>query len=168
MEDKKMLKKKVLVILRGISGSGKSYLSNELLKNNNGNGKIYSTDEFFIKNGSYQFNPKLLGKAHIWNQTRAFKSMDDEEELIIIDNTNTCKWEAKAYVKYAVDKNYEIIIKETTTEWAKDADILAKKNQHGVPKIAIQRMLKRWENDFTVENILNSKAPFKKSYKKKK
>lgn len=153
---------KTLVILRGISGSGKSTLSKKLISENNSKGVIYSTDDFFIKDGVYKFDGALLGKAHNFNQSRAIKSMKEGESLIIIDNTNTQKWEAKPYVEAGLEFGYKILIDEPKTEWAKDAKELAKRNTHGVPYDSIVSMLKRWENDFTVENIMKSEPPKRK------
>jgi hypothetical protein len=49
--------------------------------------------------------------------------------------------------------------RETQTEWRFNPRILAERNQHGVPQSAIERMLARWEYDFTVEDILQSQPP---------
>eukprot|EP01080_Neovahlkampfia_damariscottae_P006581 gene6581-10744_t len=156
---------KTLVIVRGISGSGKSTLCKKILEENK-DGKVFSTDEFFMKDGKYIFNGKLIGKAHEWNQKRAFEAMEKSCPLILIDNTNTCRWEAKPYVEFGLKNDYEIKVVETSTPWCKNAEELAKKNQHGVPIEAIQAMLKRWEKDFSVESILKSEPP-KRTFKKK-
>ena len=68
----------------------------------------------------------------------------------------------------AVKHNYKVIILEPDTPWKKDAEELSKRNKHGVPKEAILRMLARWEDDFTVENILKSQPPKKKKHHKNK
>jgi len=36
----------------------------------NPGGVVLSTDEYFIQNGQYQFEPNLLGEAHEWNHQR--------------------------------------------------------------------------------------------------
>jgi predicted kinase len=153
-------KPKIMYILRGISGSGKSYLSKQILGSNRNN--IFSTDDFFMKGGEYMFDPKQLGIAHKWNQDRVADAIKKNVTPIIIDNTNTQKWEAREYVKMAVDAGYDIRFHETTTDWSKDVDELAKRNIHGVPREAIQRMLDRYEDhsEFTVDNVLNSKSPW--------
>jgi NEDD4-binding protein 2 len=84
---------KTLYILRGISGSGKSYLSKQIIKEHDGKGEIFSTDDYFMKDGKYVFDGKKLGIAHDWNQKRSFEAMKKGITPIIIDNTNTCKWE---------------------------------------------------------------------------
>jgi predicted kinase len=159
MEKEKIIKEKTLIILRGISGSGKSTLSQNIIKNNGGIGVVFSTDEFFMKNDKYVFQPENLGRAHQWNEKRTGDAMKSGSSLIIVDNTNTQKWEAKPYVELGVHYGYTIKFDEPTTSWAKDASELAKRNAHGVPLDAIKRMLGRWETDFTVENILKSNPP---------
>ena len=78
---------------------------------------------------------------------------------IVIDNTNTQKWEAKPYVQMAQSHGYTVKVMEPTTPWAKNAQELTQRNQHGVPLHVIRLMLQRWETDFTVEAILASQKP---------
>jgi predicted kinase len=146
---------KTLYIMRGLSGSGKSTLAKELV----GEGLIFSTDDLFIEKGEYKFNPGKLGVNHKQNQVNAIEAMKDGISPIVIDNTHTQSWEAKPYVKAGVEHGYEIRFAEPETEWAFDADQLASKNTHGVPKVAIERMLARWEQEMTVESCLNATAP---------
>ena len=61
------------------------------------------------------------------------------------------KWEAKPYVKLAVQHGYTVQFVEPETPWRKDVSELAKRDSHGVPEDIIQRMLDQWEDDFTVE-----------------
>ena len=158
-------KQKELVLMRGLPGSGKTYLAKKYLKKDDDrkNGVILSTDDYFMNNGEYKFDSSILKDAHIWNQERAEKEMrDNETSPIIIDNTHTRKWEAKPYVKNAVKYGYIVKFIETQTEWAKNIDELVKRDAHNVPKKVLKRMLDQWEDDFTVENILNCQAPWEK------
>lgn len=66
------------------------------------------------------------------------------------------------YVKEAVNFGYEVDFKEPTTPWAKNAQELAKRNQHQVPLESIERMLLRYETDVTVDSVLNAKPPPRK------
>ncbi|KAL7981685.1 hypothetical protein Chor_010880 [Crotalus horridus] len=62
----------VLVLLRGLPGSGKSYLARVLLEDNPG-GIMLSTDDYFYqKNGQYQFDADCLADAHEWNWKRVW------------------------------------------------------------------------------------------------
>ena len=156
LEQQDYNKEKILIIMRGISGSGKSTLAKELGQN----GIIFSTDDFFMKNGKYMFDPKKIGEAHQWNLNRAIQAMQQEISPIVIDNTNTQAWEAKKYVEEGKKRGYKIEVREPNTPWKFDAEELAKRNTHGVPKASIEKMLNRWEPDLTEEKILQSKSPF--------
>eukprot|EP01117_Protostelium_nocturnum_P003710 TRINITY_DN14994_c0_g1_i1.p1 TRINITY_DN14994_c0_g1~~TRINITY_DN14994_c0_g1_i1.p1 ORF type:complete len:228 (-),score=66.79 TRINITY_DN14994_c0_g1_i1:55-738(-) len=155
---------KTMYLMRGAPGSGKSTQAKELMKKEgNEQGVVFSTDDYFMQNpkGEYLFNASDLGKAHQWNQDRTEKSMVAGVSPIIIDNTNTMRWEAKQYVVNAQAHGYSIVIVEPDTEWwkSKDAVKMSQLNKHGVPLDAIKRMLSRWEDNFTVESILKSSPP---------
>jgi len=45
--------------------------------------------------------------------------MDENVTLIVIDNTHTQKWEARPYVRAALQKGYKIKILEPSTPWKK-------------------------------------------------
>jgi NEDD4-binding protein 2 len=121
---------------------------------------IFSTDDFFVRDGEYKFNPAALGHAHCWNQVRAIQSMIAGTELVIIDNTNTQAWEAKVYVQAAINLGYKVEIVEPSTTWAFNPDQLALKTTHNVPIDSVRNMLARWEKDLTVEKILASCPPY--------
>ncbi|XP_030349214.1 NEDD4-binding protein 2 isoform X3 [Strigops habroptila] len=106
----------VLVLLRGVPGSGKSYLARTLLEDNPG-GVILSTDDYFYKYGQYQFDPSCLGEAHDWNRKRAKEAFEMRISPIIIDNTNIQAWEMKPYVTLAQQFKYKVVFREPGTWW---------------------------------------------------
>ena len=59
---------------------------------------IYSTDDFFMVNGKYEYDPKMIGDYHARNLERTVKAMLQGKPLIVIDNTNIRLWEMKKYV----------------------------------------------------------------------
>jgi len=146
---------KVLYIMRGISGSGKSTLARQLGEG----GAVFSTDDFFMVNGKYQFDRDFMSEAHFWNQTRAVEAMDKGISPIVIDNTNVEAWEPKFYVEEAMKRGYRVEIKESQTPWRFDANELARRNTHGVPLDVIQGMIDKWHPDMTVDDILNAEKP---------
>lgn len=152
-----LMGQKILYIMRGVSGSGKSTLARELGQG----GVVYSTDDFFMENGEYKFNPGKLGINHKQNQDRAREAMEQGISPVVIDNTHTQAWEAKPYVKAGVEHGYEIRFATPGTEWAFDAERCASMNTHGVPKVAIERMLERWEDELTVEGCLDALPPMR-------
>ena len=89
---------KKMIMLRGISGTGKSTLAKQM--ENKYGVKAFSTGDYFMKDGKYQFNKKKKREAHAWNMERARKAMK-EGKPVIIDNTNVKAWEMKPYVKDA-------------------------------------------------------------------
>lgn len=152
-----------LIIMRGISGSGKSTKAKEL----KGNGIIHSTDDVISSMGDYNkffadmmankdFSP--LQKAHQTNLKNAIDSMKNGISPVIIDNTNLAPWEAKAYVKAALKMGFDdgnIKIVNIGTGGA-SAEELAKRNTHGVPLDKIKQMIDKYNSnkDITIADIL--------------
>lgn len=161
---------KVMVLMRGCPGSGKSHQATNILcqcyENTNVNEFIFSTDKFFINKhtGRYCFNRSKLTIAHQWTYENVQKAVQNEITPVIIDNTNTEAWEMEVYVKLGVNNGYWIEIIEPNSEWAWDKEELFKKNIHNVPYINIISMLQRYDHSINVENLLSR---FKLKYSKK-
>lgn len=151
----KRAQSKILYMMRGLPGSGKSSIAKDLGLG----GAIFSTDDFFIINGKYQYDPSMIGHAHTWNQGRAKKAMRDGISPIVIDNTNIEGWQMKPYVGEAIAHGYRVEIVEPNTAWKFDAEELAKRNTHKVPLDIIQEMVEKWEPNLNTEDILESKEP---------
>ncbi|NXP13074.1 N4BP2 protein, partial [Thinocorus orbignyianus] len=160
MRKKMHLIGQVLVLLRGVPGSGKSYLARNLLEDNPG-GIILSTDDYFCKNGQYHYDPDCLGEAHDWNRKRAKEAFEMRISPIIIDNTNIQAWEMKPYVTLAQQYKYKVMFREPDTWWKFKPKELERRNIHGVSKEKIKRMLERYERCLTVGSILDSSVPDK-------
>ncbi|NXL81479.1 N4BP2 protein, partial [Leptocoma aspasia] len=160
MRKKMQLIGQVLVLLRGVPGSGKSYLARNLLEDNPG-GVILSTDDYFYKHGQYHYDPDCLGEAHDWNRKRAKEAFEMQISPIIIDNTNIQAWEMKPYVTLAQQFKYKVMFREPDTWWKFKPKELERRNIHGVSKEKIKRMLERYERCLTVRSILDSSVPEK-------
>lgn len=145
-----MIKKKVS-ILRGWPSSGKSTLA-KLLKVKLG-AFICSTDDFFMKEGKYNFVPSLISDAHLWNKMRVLKYMFDGEN-VIVDNTNIIFEHILPYLELAKRFDYEVEILEPNNPDRFDVDLCFIRNKHGVPKEVIQRMKDNYEDN----NIVKSKV----------
>lgn len=144
--------------MRGIPGSGKSYTARKIAEENNG--EIHSTDNYFMsKSGEYIFNPNNLRYAHQWNKNNVEKAMVNDHQFIIVDNTNTLKWEYKVYLDLAKKYGYDVKIQFPTSSWWKeiepriknktftndDVNVFYNKNEHGVPFDTIKSMMNRFE-----------------------
>ena len=151
---------KELAIMRGTSGSGKSFKAKQLAGEN---GVICSADDFFIERGKgeYAFDPSLLGRAHQQCQNKATEAIQKGLSPVIIDNTNTRLWEMKKLrpiVELAQSLGYNIRIEEPETDWWKERNIdeMVNKNSHGVPREAIERMVNRYDENVTIDDILKN------------
>lgn len=183
---------KTLVLMRGLPWTGKSYTAAEMLKQfreDHGDdvGVILSTDEYFYvvnkpeQPEEYSFDPQQLGRAHQWNLERAKREIDTGNPLVIIDNTNTLPWEGHYYAVHASGADYNICIREPTSErWLEIRELLKNRSgkeakrelrawaqllaegsreTHSVPAHAIEKMMWRWHNDMEVDDVLTSKPP---------
>jgi predicted kinase len=139
---------KKLIIMSGPSGAGKS----TYVKENYSEGVICSADRYFeelamLNQTSYEeeFQPYLLAKAHQfcwWQFIHAIKVMD--EPLVVIDNTNTQKWEFENYEFLAELEGYEV--ERVVVPFDPDkAEVYHSRNKHGVPLEVIERQIRDFE-----------------------
>uniref|UniRef100_A0A672JE48 NEDD4-binding protein 2-like 2 n=1 Tax=Salarias fasciatus TaxID=181472 RepID=A0A672JE48_SALFA len=144
----------VLILMRGLPGSGKSTRARCLLSTGP-SGVILSTDDYFADDDGYHFEPGLLGAAHEWNQRRAKHALFDGCSPVIIDNTNLQAWEMKPYVQMVGD--------DPDTQWTFTPScfllLLPRRNKHGVPQEKILQMLERFSSPVSVDAVLNSEEP---------
>lgn len=144
---------KILYILRGPSGVGKSTKAKEL----GISGTTLSTDDFWMKDGKYVFDPLRIAEAHQWNQKRTRECLKKGISPIIVDNTNIEAWEMKPYVYMAQEFGYQVQI--VPVEVKNTPQELAQRNKHGVPENVIQEMINKYNPNVSVRDILRSKSP---------
>lgn len=161
-EEKLNKLQKLLILLRGLPGSGKTTLSRILLGQSR-DGIVFSTDDYFHHQDGYRYNVNQLGDAHDWNQNRAKQAIDQGRSPVIIDNTNTQAWEMKPYVEMAIGKGYRVEFHEPETWWKFDPEELEKRNKHGVSRKKIAQMLDRYEFQMSISIVMNSVEPTQKS-----
>ena len=161
---------KKLIIVRGLPGSGKSFLANQLyekydydrcntVEENVHCLDIFSTDYFWERpNNYYDFNPRLLKEAHQWNYScfnRFMKAYKLYNAIAILDNTNITWSEIEQYVMKAKDLDYSIEILEPDTSWKYDPEECHKRNTHGVPLETIKRMHSKWRSTESLLEKIN-------------
>ena len=131
---------KVLVLVRGIPGSGKSTFAN-LVWNNYA---ICEADKFFYdKEGNYNFDASKLKQAHEWCQNEVETKMKDNQNNpqfypeIVVSNTFTQEWEMQAYFNLAKKYDYKIfsVIVENRH---------GSTNVHNVPDDTLKKMRDRF------------------------
>ena len=156
-----MLRKQKLVLMRGIPGSGKSTLARDIAFSHLYKGgrsvATCSTDDYHIENGVYVFKRDMLGSFHVRNQIRAFDFMNNGVELVIVDNTNIKRKAMEPYIDSAIQCKYkveEIIVGREQLfpnmdagahEFDEYIQLCAERNTHGVPKDAIEKMARSFQ-----------------------
>lgn len=128
---------KILYIVRGIPGSGKSTFAKTL------GGTHFETDNFFMVDGEYKFDVTKLKVAHEWCQNSVNTAMilnitTDLNNTIVVSNTFTQEWEMQPYFDMADTFDYKVF---TVIVENRHGGI----NQHGVPEDKIQIMKDRFE-----------------------
>lgn len=149
---------KIIVVMRGLPGSGKSFEAKKIAKELgvDPNTHILSTDNYFIPDTlemrklgldvpseheveEYRKNWHFskLGDAHTTTQNKAKEMIDQGISPIIIDNTNIKKSEIKLYTDYAKLNGYHIVVRESSSDWWKEySPHLLDKNPEKLEKFA--------------------------------
>ncbi len=122
---------KVLYLIRGVSGSGKSHLAWQITPC-----EVSADDYFYDVSGEYKFRAEKLPEAHAYcqNETETYMRMGAFE--IAVHNTFTRRWELEPYYKLAAKYGYEVV------------EIIIKsnfKNVHGVPAEKVEEQRRRFE-----------------------
>ena len=124
---------KNLILVRGVSGSGKSTFA-ELVSNT-----VFSADQYFEDaQGNYNFDPNKLKDAHEQCQRNTEEAMSRGLSKICVANTFTQEWEMSAYFQLAKKYGYRIfsIIVENRA---------GTKNVHDVPAESLAKQKSRFE-----------------------
>lgn len=132
-----------LILLRGVSSSGKSTFAN-YLSDLDSNSVICCADDYFYREGQYCFDFAKLGEAHKTCKEKFKKAIDNKIETIIIANTNTKPSEFSFYEEYARENGYLIIslVVEKRHE---------NKNAHNVPQETLNRQESNIRNSLKLQ-----------------
>lgn len=133
---------KICIIIRGVSGSGKSTLAKSLASLNS-ESVICEADEFFYRDGKYDFDPNLLGKAHDFCKHKFAQAIIENKPLVICSNTNTSKKEYDFYLDFARDHGYivHVVIAERFSQFT---------SVHNVPNEVLEKQAARLRQSITL------------------
>jgi predicted kinase len=128
---------RVLIILRGIPGCGKSTFA-EFLSSDSGGQNICTADDFHMKDGKYDWKPENVRAAHEWCQSKARTFMRIGVSPVIVANTSTTINEMQVYFDMAKEYGYTVfsVIVENRHGGV---------NTHNVPEETIEKMKNRFD-----------------------
>lgn len=133
---------KEVIVMQGASGSGKSMLAKQIAaaaKAQNQRSKIVSADHFFETPQGYRFNQAKLGEAHAACLLDFLSAAQSGVNIVIVDNTNTSVVEIAPYMALATALGYASKVIRVRC----DAATAARRNLHGVPRRAVDAMMRR-------------------------
>ena len=149
----KLTADKLCIIMRGLPGSGKSTWLKKFSQERAHT--VCSADHFFLDSaGNYQFRPWEIGQAHAACQSQfieAISSSGSRPHCVVVDNTNTQRWEYANYVKLARLFGYTVAIVEMECDCVSRAKEYAARNSHGVPEEGVLKMYERWEAEPAID-----------------
>lgn len=124
------MKKRIVIILRSIPGSGKTTFAKTLqaiCEISNMTFVLCCADEWFEDaQGNYNFKQEELGKAHSWCKNLFKSSLDGLIDVIVVANTSVRADDVKMYRNLAVEADYQVFVL-TVENWHEGIDI------HNVP-----------------------------------
>jgi predicted kinase len=127
---------KILFLIRGVPGSGKSTFAKTLIGEKDHCHK--EADMYFVdREGNYKFEPSKIKAAHEWCQEEIEFLMKYEHSRIAVSNTFTQEWEMEPYYELAKKYGYSVfsIIVENRHGGV---------NAHGVPDDKLEIMKNRF------------------------
>ena len=129
--------KGALFLIRGLPGSGKSTLAARLRASFGENAVHFEADQYFMRDGVYQFDATKLGKAHGYCQYETRKALE-LGKVVIVSNTFTLRSELEPYFDMALE--FDIIPQIILCQGSFGSI-------HNVPDEAMARMQKRFQFD---------------------
>lgn len=154
------MENKTLVLVRGLSGSGKTDLANVIVGEGNDRAKIAMDDYFYDNEGNFKFLPQELKNAHEWCLRGCHAHMKDGLEVVVVHNVFTRKWEVDPYIDLAEKEGYKVHIINLYDRGMNDFE-LSEQSPHSIHPGLIQRQRKRWDKDVYRDKVSKPYSPRK-------
>ena len=132
-----------VVIMQGVSGSGKSSWA----KKHYPDALVCSADHYFEVEGEYRYDRNDVPEAHRHCLRKFVEALTRNEPLVVVDNVNITKVDMAPYVALAEALGYDIEIVRVHAS----VETCARRGRHGVPLEVCQaqaqhmeKPLRRW------------------------
>lgn len=155
-------KTRVVIIMRGWPGSGKSTLCRAIYEEFVRRGtdpfeiSVCSADHYHINKTTkkYEWKQENAAKAHLYCKEQ-FEAdiLDNDASVIFVDNTNIRRKEYAYYVDLARDHGYKVLQAHGQSPYKHSVEECFKRNVHNVPLEVITRMKDAFENDTELEHF---------------
>lgn len=153
-----------VILIRGLQGSGKSTLAQLMEWKHQYRVTLSANDFFYDEHHQYNFEPSKLPEAHSQCIEKFLKHLTLFSdplrvggrlagEMIIVNNTFSCRWEMQPYINLANDYDFTVTVIDLFDNGMTDEE-LAERGIHDVPVENIQAMRSRWEHDWKNGNPL--------------
>lgn len=126
---------KVLLILRGCPGSGKSSLAEAL-----GIKAVCCADDYFVHDGKYLWDNDKLYAAHCWCERKCRRFMKKQIAIIVVANTFTSAREFRPYEDLARQFGYKLFSVVVENRHGGE-------NSHGVSEETLEKFKNRLINN---------------------
>lgn len=143
--------KPLLLIHRGLPGSGKTTAAKKIRKYCEAHGINFyhhEADHFHEDaDGNYNWRPENVGRSHKQCQQLTRESLaqakHDGSGIVVVANTNTRHKEMQPYIDMADEMGIEYRVVAFGT--IDNIDVLYERNTHNVPKHTFGKMRGRWQ-----------------------
>lgn len=136
----------VVFVLRGLPGTGKTWLAENILRACNVlgiSGRMCSADSWFMRGGHYQWQRRQLTQAHEHCMGMCLYLMHARHQVVVVDNTNLRDEDYQWYVDAANGVFYEPFIVEFHVESAEEAALCTRRSH--VANAANYNAWQRWD-----------------------
>lgn len=156
---------KSLILIRGLSGSGKTWLAEMIVGDDQKDKAMVCADDYFYgDDGEYEFDHTKLKEAHEWCISETRDILTDGTEIVCVHNNFTRKWEADAYFKMAEEFGYSVQVISLYDSGKNDRD-LASRSPHDISEKAVQKQRQQWELDIHPHRASKPKRPRAHNFK---
>lgn len=170
--------RKVVYILRGLPGSGKTkWVQNALIDRNiKGSYEIISSNYFFMKKdnrNTFKLNPSEVPMSHSSCLNDYIQNLIAKTDTIFFNNINSQKWEYQNYISLAKIFNYDVEIIELGCDDINHVEYYKDRSKIEVPLKVCKGLYNKWEYDSRseiipayIENFPGDSFPYPKKTKK--